>query len=103
MTRVQPLSAVKIRDFTDAAKQLSRQKVPPMRRRLCRCVGLGVQERGYGAGRARENWGVAGDFSGTFCFVRGTFRGLFAVQAGKALTALKETKALVRAYLSSTR
>ena len=56
-----------------------------------------------GAGQAPWSWGAAGDFSGTFCFVWGTFRGLFAVQTGKPLTVLKEAKPQVRVGLVSTR
>jgi hypothetical protein len=47
--------------------------------------------------------GFPGDFSGTFKPVPGTFRGLSAGSAGKALTALKEANALVRACFLSTR
>ena len=45
----------------------------------------------------------ARDFSGTFYFVRGTFQGFFAVQTGKAVTALKDAKLQIRVCFISTR
>lgn len=47
--------------------------------------------------------GYPRDFSGTFSSVTGTSGGLFAVQKGKPVTALKDVKHLVRAGALSTR